>query len=367
MGHLCHACAVSEHAHTAGIEGRGESGSFLSLTPGPRSPAAGRGARSPPGRAPRWRPGGAGGSGTGRGGAEESGGTETGPGGQGTAVGRYPAGSGGPGSAAPPVLLAGSGAPGGSGTIGRLRCPVAAAHPGGSGVSAPGTGEGGSGRSQKIPRTSPWTIQAPLFPGGHRGSTSPGCPIPAPRLGGPGGLQCAATADPQRLPCPGAPSRRWPRGSGPSRSHQREPKGRGWWRGWWPGWWPGWWRGRPGTPQPGRRGGTATPPSGSQTPPELLPAATQPACVSLREPPLPGGCTPCQSSPPAQACAGNLKLDRSENSGCGSKEGVPRARIIALTSGFPPGQAIARHHVQTESTVKHLCSDHFVVGVVSLN
>lgn len=159
-------------ATAVGIEGRGESGSFLSLSPGPGSPAAEQGARSPPGRAPRWRPGGAGGSGAGRGGAEESGGTETGPGGQGTALGRYPAGSGGPGSAAaphpgssaPPVPAGGSAAPGGSGITGRLRCPVAAAHPGGSGVSAPGRGEGGSGRSQASGRGRPGPSSAPRVP-----------------------------------------------------------------------------------------------------------------------------------------------------------------------------------------------------------
>ncbi|XP_058700142.1 collagen alpha-1(I) chain-like [Poecile atricapillus] len=258
-----------------GLKGGGESGSFLSLSPGPQSPAAGRGARSPPGRAPRWRPGGAGGNGAGRGGAEESGGTETGPGGQGTAVLgtrrapaapaprrlRYLWAAPHPGSSAAlypraaPVLLAGSGAPGGSGSIGRLRCPVAAAHPGGSGVPAPGRRKGGSGRSQasgrgrpgrssaprvpgpppapsppraaghpggirwrvnpgraggiyspraesrpdpgfaqnkgacrEIPYTFPWAspdvLQAPVLPGVHHGSTSPGCPITVPSPGG---------------------------------------------------------------------------------------------------------------------------------------------------------------------------------------
>lgn len=153
-----------------GLKGGGESGSFLSLSPGPYSPAAGRGARSPPGRAPRRRPGGAGDNGTGRGGAEESGGTERGPGSQGTSVGRYRRlrylrAAPQAGSSAPPVPAGGSGAPAGSGTTGRLRCPVAAAHPGGSGVPAPGRGEGGSGRSQASGRGRPGRSSAPPSPG----------------------------------------------------------------------------------------------------------------------------------------------------------------------------------------------------------
>lgn len=156
---------------------------MLSLSPGPHSRQRGGEHAAPPRPGPRWRPGGAGGNGAGRGGAEESGGTDTGPGGQGTAMGRYPAGSGDPRlrggfgtfgrlrtraarhlpyPRAAPVLLAGSGAPGGSGTIGRLRCPVAAAHPGGSGVPSPGRGEGGSGRSQASGRGRPGRSSAQL-------------------------------------------------------------------------------------------------------------------------------------------------------------------------------------------------------------
>lgn len=197
---------------------------------------------------------------------------------------------------------------------------------------------------------------ARLFPRGHHASTSPGCPITAPSLGGPGGLQWAipransCTGVGECLSCPGAPSRRGPglaRGvpEAPPRSQQREPKGREWWT-------PGSTRGCHLSPLRAvcKCSGTSL---HSHTPCREIP------CLSLREPSLSRDCS--QSSPPA--CAGDLGPDTLENSGCGSKEGVPKS----LTSGFPPVQIITRHHVQTQHTVKHLCSDHFMGDVVCLN
>lgn len=213
-----------------------------------------------------------------------------------------------------------------------------------------------SRKSRTLSMNKPSCAPAPLFPRGHHASTSPGCPITAPSLGGPGGLQWAipransCTGVGECLSCPGAPSRRGPglaRGvpEAPPRSQQREPKGREWWT-------PGSTRGCHLSPLRAvcKCSGTSL---HSRTPCREIP------CLSLREPSLSRDCS--QSSPPA--CAGDLGPDTLENSGCGSKEGVPKS----LTSGFPPVQIITRHHVQTQHTVKHLCSDHFMGDVVCLN
>lgn len=116
--------------------------------------------------------------------------------------------------------------------------------------------------------------------------------------GGPGGQHRDAG---KFLPCPGMPPRRvlgvarggpvaagHGRAGHATRSHQREPKGRGSWAA----------RG-------GKRG-LSPPPCGLQMPPNLLPASTHPGekprvSVPPWVIPVPGGCTLCQSSAPSQA------------------------------------------------------------------
>nr|XP_021398965.1 spidroin-2-like [Lonchura striata domestica] len=149
--------------------------------------AGGAGSTQPPGRAPRWRPGGAGGNGAGRGGAEESGGTETGPGGPGTAVGRDPAGSGSPSPAAAPVPLGGSAAGqlGTSRTRGRLRCSWQAPVP----RVAPAPSEGSA---------APWRLRSPEAPVSRLRAEAKEAAAAARQAGGGG----RAGARPTRIPGP---------------------------------------------------------------------------------------------------------------------------------------------------------------------
>lgn len=212
---------------------------------------------------------------------------------------------------------------------------------------------------QEIPHTVHEQAQlfsSPAFPQGSPCQHIPRVPHHRSQSRGSRGLQWAipransCTGVGECLSCPGAPSRRGPglaRGvpEAPPRSQQREPKGREWWT-------PGSTRGCHLSPLRAvcKCSGTSL---HSHTPCREIP------CLSLREPSLSRDCS--QSSPPA--CAGDLGPDTLENSGCGSKEGVPKS----LTSGFPPVQIITRHHVKTQHTVKHLCSDHFMGDVVCLN
>lgn len=143
-----------------------------------------------------------------------------------------------------------------------------------------------------------------------------GAPSPRPALGVPGGCSERPQRDPHRsgpargcgrmpaLPgsrTPAGPGGgpRWPRGCGTRRSSRAFPP-------------EGAQRtrivGAAGRTRhsPGRQTGTATPPCASQMPRNLLPAAAQPGekprvSVPPWAIPVPGGCTPCQSSPPAQA------------------------------------------------------------------
>lgn len=146
---------------------------------------------------------------------------------------------------------------------------------------------------------------------------------------GAGELQWGAQGDPpapaqhggcgQCPSCPGAPSRRWPRGCGTRRSSPSVPS-----------------RGSPkdadrglqDTPQPGEEKGNVTPPCGLGMPRNLLPAAAQPreiprVCPSGSHP-CPGGLHPLPEL--SSSLCREFESGHVENSGCGSKGDVPRSR-----------------------------------------